>query len=441
MNAGFPELREQLTAPAQLLPAGAEQYKVYYDGNSGAFLIPNARRSWVRGSEQAVRQFLQAEHGVSSDRGNEIVSPIVRTLVEIRRDLSVSYAGKLAGHMAGLVEQNGELILVTDSPRLIEPSVGGFPIIEKFLNGLLEDQRIYFDCWMKIGVESLRSRLIRPGQAIVLAGPKNCGKSVLQNQVITPALGGRSAKPYQFMSGATAFNGNLFEAEHLMIEDDVGSFDIRARRHFGAYLKQFTANEGVQHHAKNRQGMTLKPFWRVSISCNDEPESLMILPPIDESLSDKVIIFQAKKKPMPMPTQTDEERAAFQTKLRTELPAYLGYLLKMQIPEKFRSPRYGVETYHNPEVLKAMNEIAPEFQLLELIDQHFNDSKKPWKGKSSELEAELTGQDSNVCSQARKLLHAPNACGWYLTRLEVKASHRVKSSMNNGTKRYTILFP
>jgi hypothetical protein len=103
MNAGFPELRQQLIAPAQLLPAGAEQYKVYYDGNSGAFLIPNARRSWVKGSEQAVRQFLQAEHGVSSDRGNEIVSPIVRTLVEIRRDLSVSYAGKLAGHMAGLV--------------------------------------------------------------------------------------------------------------------------------------------------------------------------------------------------------------------------------------------------------------------------------------------------------------------------------------------------
>jgi len=79
--------------------------------------------------------------------------------------------------MAGLVEQNGELILVTDSPRLIEPSVGGFPIIEKFLNGLLEDQRIYFDCWMKIGVESLRRSLIRPGQAIVLAGPKTAERA------------------------------------------------------------------------------------------------------------------------------------------------------------------------------------------------------------------------------------------------------------------------
>jgi len=60
------------------------------------------------------------------------------------------------------------------------------------------------------------------------------------------------AKPYLFMSGQTSFNSDLFEAEHLMIEDDVASCDIRARTTFGTYIKQFTANEEVQHHAKNR---------------------------------------------------------------------------------------------------------------------------------------------------------------------------------------------
>jgi hypothetical protein len=59
----------------------------------------------------------------------------------------------------------------------------------------------------------------------------------------------------------------------------------------------------------------------------------------------------------------------------------------MQIPEKFRSPRYGVETYHNPEVLKAMNEIAPEFQLLELIDQHFNEARN--RGRESRASLRL----------------------------------------------------
>jgi hypothetical protein len=74
----------------------------------------------------------------------------------------------------------------------------------------------------------------------------------------------------------------------------------------------------------------------------------MILPPIDESLSDKVIILQAKNKPMPMPTKTNEERSAFQATLRAELPAYLGYLLKMEIPKQIQGSRYGVETYQNP---------------------------------------------------------------------------------------------
>jgi hypothetical protein len=58
------------------------------------------------------------------------------------------------------------------------------------------------------------------------------------------------------MSGQTAFNANLFEAEHLMIEDDVASSDIKARRSFGAHLKQITATQEIQHHAKHRQALT-----------------------------------------------------------------------------------------------------------------------------------------------------------------------------------------
>jgi hypothetical protein len=177
------------------------------------------------------------------------------------------------------------------------------------------------------------------------------------------------AKPYQFMSGATSFNSNLFEAEHLMVEDDIASHDIRSRISFGNYIKQFAANEEVQHHAKNRPAMTLKPFWRMSISCNEEPENLMILPPMDDSLADKMTILKAYRKPLPMPTETPEERSAFQAKVRSELAAYLYYLLNLEIPKELRAPRYGVVAYQNPEIVKAMKNTAPEFRLLELIDR------------------------------------------------------------------------
>jgi hypothetical protein len=425
--------------PVLLIPNPWEG-RVYYDKNSGSYWIPEdeERNRWTRVNETAVTRELR-EVGVNPQRARgEGNSEQDRALMTIQKRFNVGYAGKLAGYNAGLVEQNGERILVTASPARIEPEPGEFPIIERFLNGLFKDQRIHFDSWLKLGVESRRKGLNRPGQAIVFAGPKDCGKSVLQNQILTALFGGRMAKPYLYMSGQTPFNGNLFEAEHLMIEDDIASCDIRARRNFGTHIKQFTANEEIQHHAKGKQAMTLKPFWRLSISCNDEPENLMILPPMDPSLSDKMIILKAFREPMPMPTESPEERAAFQAKIREELPHYLDYLLRMEIPVELRASRYGVIAYHNPEVLRDMNESAPEFQLLELIDTDLAGCVKPWKGKASSLESQLLEQHSPVREQAKKLLYHSNTCGTYLSRLADKVPERVTTWMSNGIKKYII---
>ena len=248
------------------------------------------------------------------------------------------------------------------------------------------------------------------------------------------------AKPYLFMSGKTSFNSDLFEAEHLMVEDDIASSDIRSRRSFGNYIKQFSANEEVQHHAKGKQALTLKPLWRMSISCNEEPENLMILPPMDDSLMDKMIILKTYRNPMPVPTETPEERTAFQERIRSELPAYLHYMFNLEIPEPLRSPRYGIVAFQNPEILNAMNDIAPEFQLLELIDELFDERKVPWEGKAVNLECALQNCGETV-TQARKLLHQSNTCGIYLGRLADKRPDRVTSRLINGSNHYTIVFP
>jgi hypothetical protein len=85
------------------------------------------------------------------------------------------------------------------------------------------------------------------------------------------------------MSDRTQFNSELFAAEHLMIEDEIASTDIRNRRSFGARIKDFTVNDLQSYHAKRVDALSIEPFWRVSITVNDEPEDLLILPPIDES--------------------------------------------------------------------------------------------------------------------------------------------------------------
>src|SRR4030095_11750743 len=118
------------------------------------------------------------------------------------------------------------------------------------------DQVRYLYGWLKIAYDAVRARVRRPGQGLVLAGVRDCGKSLLQN-LITLILGGRSARPYQFMSGLTPFNSDLCEAGHLRMENEQASPDIRARRNFGAQLKNITVIDWQRCHAKNRVAISL----------------------------------------------------------------------------------------------------------------------------------------------------------------------------------------
>ena len=157
-----------------------ERPQVKTPRHSGSYWIPDGNGLWTKVNEKGATRYLTIEHGIARRADESGIALMERTLLEIQRRLHVGYAGKLAGYSAGLIFQNGERILVTASPHFIKPVAGEFSVVEKFLNGLLGDQRIYFDCWLKIGAETLRKKVIRPGQALVLAGPRG-GLRVLCN--------------------------------------------------------------------------------------------------------------------------------------------------------------------------------------------------------------------------------------------------------------------
>jgi hypothetical protein len=247
------------------------------------------------------------------------------------------------------------------------------------------------------------------------------------------------AKPYLYFCGATPFNGELLEAEHLMIEDDIANTDFRSRRNFGNRIKQIAANEGQVCHAKHKQALTLNPFWRITVSCNDEAENMMILPPMDPSLSDKLMLLKVAKAPMPMPTRTDNERRAFREAIASELPHYLDFLRKMEIPPEIRGNRFGVLTYQNPELLCCLNELSPEFQLLELIDSHLDFKEGKRRGLASELQADIEVLAPG--NQTRNLFSYAGACGALLSHLVNKMPERVRSTKSKGKTYYTILAP
>ena len=169
----------------------------------------------------------------------------------------------------------------------------------------------------------------------------------------------------------------------------------------------------------------------------------MILPPLDESIRDKVMLFKAERKPIPMPTDAPEDKKRFQAVIRSELPAFACYLVRYRVPENIRASRFGVMCFHHPEVLEAVNELSPERRLLELIDVCIfpNGTGDPWKGKASELEKRLRDASPSIAAQTNKLLYHSNSCGTYLTRLAGRKDGRITPHDAKGYRVYKIKPP
>ncbi len=434
---------DRIYRPKPPEPAPPKPPEAYYDSPRGFYWIRDNRNGWVQLNETGVKRFARSQGVSSAVQDGQNVSPLDALVLDLQTTRNVTYAGPLSGYKTGVYEVLGNRVLVTDSPRLIEPCVGNWDTLRAMLSGLLTDESFdqtpYLFGWLKVALESLRADQRRTGQALAIAGPSDCGKSLLQ-KLITDLLGGRAAKPYQYMVGLTPFNSHTFTAEHLVIEDEAASSDIRARRAFGAHLKEITANEHQNCHGKNRQPLTLTPFWRLSITVNDEPENLMVLPPLDDSLEDKLILLKARREGMPMPTETDEQRRIFWQTLIGELPAFVAFLLSWEIPEPLRSARFGIRFFHHPDLLRAIDDLSPERRLLDLIDAELfsgplDDS---WEGKSEQLEKRLTGSESHSAYEARRVLSYNTACGVYLARLANKHPDRISKRLLHGVNLWTL---
>lgn len=418
-----PAFLQALDADAESAGCGSV-LTVYYDCARKEYLMKNKSTGWTPYTEGQFKRHLRAAGFSTRAADGAFISPADKEIIFVQEERGVHYAGLLAGYREGFRKVDGFRFLVTESPQLIEPDPGNWETLRKTFEAVLQDpehdQLTFFYGWLRCAIQSLRAESFQPGQALAIAGAAESGKSLLQN-LITRLLGGRSAKPYQYMTGGTGFNADLFKAEHLMIEDEAPSADYRSRRNLGTFIKQFTVNQDQRLHAKNRDALMLRPFWRVSITLNDEPEDLHVLPPIDAGLEDKLILLRAHRRTLPMPTQSPKERELFSKTLNAEMPAFLDWLLnEYSIPEQLKSQRFGIQHFHHPILLESLQELSNEAQLLELIDQHLT---LPFCGTAAEMESCLR---RSCGQQITKLLGFRGAAGTYLQRLSVQHPERIQ---------------
>ena len=212
-------------------------------------------------------------------------------------------------------------------------------------------------------------------------------------------------------------------------------------------IKRVAAEESHSCHKKQKEAVTLRPFWRCTFSVNEEPENLLVLPPLDESVQDKLMVFKVKRAALFDTDKWNNDKVKDMAALQTEIPGFLGFLKKFEIPEKLRSGRFGVVAYQHPDIKVALDCMSPQERMLELIDEAcFPEDtaveRAPFSGRASAIECKLMGLDSPVKEAARGLLTWPQAASTYLTRLEAREGGRVKSkTARGGYKVFTISPP
>ncbi len=418
--------------------------KLYYDAGAGGYWLQiDSGRYLKLDKADALMHLIDA----GLDDHDEFVNgmkKITRCYLVAQKERCVDYAGPLSGYRQGTFETPAGLhILVTRSFQFLEGKEGKIKHFEKFITELLPgEQWKRFACWLKLARRNLKRGVIAPAQAMVLAGPGGCGKSFLQI-LTTHLLGGRVAQPYQYMIGESGFNKDLAEAEHWMIEDEFPSTAIAARRKFGSALKQATVNSSLRVHPKGRDAIVLDTARWVTITINSEKENLAMLPPLDESIVDKITMLSCQRAEM------IEDRAKNWEQFKSELPAIAHFIDSLEIPKSWKHYRMGVREWHHPDLVSQVNELAPEHKLIELIDEVIDWQRLEtphavygpgFHGSANELESMLRRSDHGF--QADKIFgNWSAACGTFLGRIQKTMQDRIWQTHSQGRTTWHIKPP
>jgi len=425
--------------------------RIYYATDSASYYVdvdshyrPYGRKAPIK---SGIRRHLERQ-GESPNDTKELVEV---SFEDIEIDRSVDWVGALAGHRRGLVKRNGRTFLITDEPKIPAGVQGSFPLHESIVDQAFPDTdaRAVFMGWTAGGVAAIRHQTHQPAPMLVMAGPAKAGKSLLAH-IVKMCFGGRSANPMTAWNGQLPWNDNLLAAELLLIDDSVTRTDPRARKAFGSRFKESVYAGDVKIHTRRKSSLSLRPVWRVMVCCNETPENLSVIPPLEEGIEDKIILLKVSSIETPMPARSVEEKEAFASALADELPAFLHHLESFEVPDHLLDSRSGVMAWKDPELVQAVKAISPEKHLETLIalaiaKGHFPiiDQSGAWMS-AADVQSIVQNRDSPTASQALNLLkHAPN-CGRYLSTLARQGSPYVsgdKAKQQDGITHYLMTTP
>jgi hypothetical protein len=207
---------------------------------------------------------------------------------------------------------------------------------------------------------------------------------------MTPLMGGRSSNPWDYFTGRTTFNDDIFECYLLAVNDEECPRDERERRKVESKIKSFTANVHHMNHAKFMSRVQIEWTGRFVITLNDDPASVGMLPEIHASTRDKICFFRTQPYKGQWPSVKETE-----ARIAAELPVFGALLEKWEPPkEVLENTRYGVKSYYDPYLLEASHQQSYAHNFREIIQTWAKSDElgfegPTWDGKPTDLHSLL----------------------------------------------------
>jgi hypothetical protein len=181
-------------------------------------------------------------------------------------------------------------------------------------------------------------------------------------RVLRPIFGGMQGDPYEYLMNQNRFNVELFEA-YFWAMDDAAAPRGEHRGSVLSKLKAFAVNPSHRIEEKHQTAKSLEHVGRLSVTLNDDPGSLALLPEINDNTRDKFCFFATRPYSGKWPTN-----AALERTLAEELPHFLHWLLEWQPPEDLlENSRMGVKSYFDPDLLGTAQKTEFAYNFLELL--------------------------------------------------------------------------
>jgi hypothetical protein len=399
---------------------GAAIEGVWFDGRDYWRKVEGVWRLFKR---QDITLHLRVAHGISDERPRgALASQMDEVLNQIQQAKSVDGAAPFIYRRDAVVWFGGKRYLNIARSRLLVPAEGAqpwgerFPYIAALLDGYFDppDQLPFWLSWLAYAYRHAIAGRPRNGQVPFLAGDVNLGKTLVSNVMVGDLFGGHMDAS-DYLLGESRFNKELFEVGLWTVDDTVPSSDPRKQQLYSAMLKKIPANYSFQYHPKFRDQLMLPWSGRVIITCNADPESIRILPDVEMSLLDKVMLFKVAT------VERDFTDAA--DRIRAELPFFAGFLRDYEIPEHCRGDaRFGVKCYHHAELIETAQQSGRTAAFIELLERFkrsifSNDSVEEWTGSATDLLAEMMADEATKHVAAK---YTPDQIGRRLGQLKAQ---------------------